>query len=344
MFLLGAVALGVAMGRHSRRFRPRPDGDSRLLPRLSWLGREWAASAGSRPSEHLERYARVFNTVEGNTTFYALPLVDGRAVARPGAGRLPVLLQVPARGQHDKLLVECEREVDDPSNASCRWAASSARWSCSCRRGSTARTCRDSRVLEMLPRELHYAVELRHDAFFADTTAARGAVELLREHGVDFVILDTRGVHAGHSLMMAEVRARKPVLPVIVRTTAAQPIVRCVPHETFDDERELVESWAPELRALDRRRQRPYSFMHAPDEMLAPSNAYAFHACCASRRRRRAATVAGRTASAGAVVSEAFLRAFLAAHTREGPAEWCFPRPEVKYARSGRFVTETGCT
>src|SRR2546430_1823836 len=37
----------------------------------SWVGRLFPTS--TRPTEFLERYARVFNTVEGNTTFYALP-------------------------------------------------------------------------------------------------------------------------------------------------------------------------------------------------------------------------------------------------------------------------------
>jgi uncharacterized protein YecE (DUF72 family) len=77
--------------------------------------------------------------------------------------------------------------------------------------------------------------------------------------------------------MMAEVRARKPMLPVLVRTTAAQPIVRCVPHEVFDEGRRFVEPWAPELARWIAEGKRPYFFMHAPDETQSPANAYAFH-------------------------------------------------------------------
>jgi uncharacterized protein YecE (DUF72 family) len=76
---------------------------------------------------------------------------------------------------------------------------------------------------------------------------------------------------------MADVRARKPVLPVIVRTTGVQPIVRCVPHDDFDAGRHLVEPWAPQLARWIADGMRPYFFMHAPDETLAPGNAYAFH-------------------------------------------------------------------
>ena len=40
----------------------------------SWIGRLFAA--GTKHTDFLPRYAEVFNTVEGNTTFYALPAVD----------------------------------------------------------------------------------------------------------------------------------------------------------------------------------------------------------------------------------------------------------------------------
>ena len=40
----------------------------------TWVGRLFPG--GTRPTEFLERYARVFNTVEGNTTFYALPAAE----------------------------------------------------------------------------------------------------------------------------------------------------------------------------------------------------------------------------------------------------------------------------
>ena len=90
--------------------------------------------------------------------------------------------------------------------------------------------------------------------------------------------MDARGIHSGHSLALAEVRARKPKLPVIVRTTGDRPIVRCVPHEQFNASRHLVEPWAAQIARWIREGKRPYFFMHAPDDTFAPENAYAFHA------------------------------------------------------------------
>ncbi|HEY1815076.1 MAG TPA: DUF72 domain-containing protein [Kofleriaceae bacterium] len=244
----------------------------------------WGASElhppGTRATDQLERYARVFNTVEGNTTFYALP--SRETVARwrdqvPDEFRF--CFKFPRAVTHDKLLVDCEREANEFLERVEPLGSKLGKLVLQLpSRFDGSHLPRLAAMLERLPREREYAVELRHDAFFADTAAARAAIELLAERRVDLVMLDTRGVHSSKSLMMAEVRARKPVLPVIVRATASQPIVRCVPHEVFDESRHVVETWAPELARWIAEGKRPYFFMHAPDEPRAPANAYAFHA------------------------------------------------------------------
>lgn len=132
--------------------------------------------------------------------------------------------------------------------------------------------------LDALPRDFAYAVELRHAAFFAGGPEEEDAVELMRERGVDLVMMDTRGIHASHSLQFAEVRARKPLLPVVMRATAQRPIVRCVPHEDWDATLPFVQAWPPQLARWIAQGKRPYFFMHSPDDVEAPRNAYHFHA------------------------------------------------------------------
>src|SRR4029079_18062120 len=100
---------------------------------------------------------------------------------------------------------------------------------------------------------------------------------LLRERGVDLVTMDTRGLHSGHALALADVRARKPHLPVIVRNTGDQPMLRLVPHEQFGAGRQFVEPWAAQVARWIAEGKRPYFFVHAPDDTFAPENAYAFH-------------------------------------------------------------------
>ena len=59
----------------------------------SWPGQ--LLGLGAKPAEHLAHYATVFNSVEGNTTFYALPEgTRGIFVGGGGSVRIPKLIGV----------------------------------------------------------------------------------------------------------------------------------------------------------------------------------------------------------------------------------------------------------
>jgi uncharacterized protein YecE (DUF72 family) len=244
----------------------------------TWVGRLFPTS--TRPTEFLERYARVFNTVEGNTTFYALPSAE---TVERWRDQVPddfrFCFKFSREISHDKLLIDCAGELASFLDRVAPLGAKLGTLFLQLpARFEPTHLPRLRAFLDGLPAGHHYAVELRHDAFFHDGPAQADALALLRDRGVDLVTMDTRGVHAGHSLALAEVRARKPKLPVLIRTTADRPIVRCVPHEDFAAGRHFVEPWAPQLARWIRDGKRPYFFMHAPDDTFAPENAYAFHA------------------------------------------------------------------
>jgi uncharacterized protein YecE (DUF72 family) len=244
----------------------------------TWVGRLFPS--GTRPTEFLERYAQVFNTVEGNTTFYALPTAD---VVERWRDQVPAgfrfCFKFPREITHDKLLIDAAVEVATfidrvavlGDKLGTLMLQLPPRFD-----GSALPRLRG--FLAGLPAGLDYAVELRHEVFFRDGAEQTCVLELLRERRVDLVMMDTRGVHAGKSLMFADVRGRKPNLPVLVRTTAERPIVRCVPHEDFAAARPFVEPWAPQIARWVGEGKQPYFFMHAPDDTFAPENAYAFHA------------------------------------------------------------------
>ena len=244
----------------------------------SWVGRLFPS--GTRATEFLARYAEVFNTVEGNTTFYALPSAETVARWRdqvPADFRF--CFKFPREVSHDKLLIDSAAEVatflDRVAPLGDKLGTLMLQLP---PRFDGPQLPRLRGFLERLPGGLTYAVELRHDSFFRDGADQDDALALLRAYHVDLVMMDTRGVHASKSLMFADVRARKPDLPLLIRTTADRPIVRCVPHEQLDAARPFVESWAPQLADWIRAGKRPYFFMHAPDDTHAPENAYTFHA------------------------------------------------------------------
>jgi uncharacterized protein YecE (DUF72 family) len=249
----------------------------------TWVGRLFPP--GTRNTEFLARYAEVFNTVEGNTTFYALPSPD--SVARwneQTPSHFRFCFKFPREITHDLLLADPGAELaaffdriaplgDKIGTLFLQLPP----------RFDASQLPRLHAFLAALPREHHYAIEVRAPEFFAPGPAETELLSLLRERGIDLVILDTRGIHSSLSLEHAETRARKPNLPVIMRATASHPFVRCVPHEDFAKSHSIVEGWASQVAGWVSEGKTPYVFLHAPDDTFAPENACAFHALLRAR-------------------------------------------------------------
>lgn len=249
----------------------------------TWVGRLFPAR--TKQAEFLARYSRIFNTVEGNTTFYAIP--KSESVARwneetPDDFRF--CFKFPKKITHEKLLKDADEYAHafvqqlEPLGAKLGTLTLQLP-----PRFGPKQLDRLGSFLRALPSGRRYAVELRHPAFFAGGDEQRAADELLTELGVDSVILDARGLHASEDPALAEVRASKPNLPLVVRATGPQPIVRLVPGEDFEASRSFVEPWLEQLAAWVREGRKPYFFMHAPDDTFAPENAYRFHRLLAER-------------------------------------------------------------
>lgn len=243
----------------------------------SWVGRLFPP--GTKHTDFLARYAEVFNTVEGNTTFYALPAPE--VVTRwreqvPSTFRF--CFKFPRTITHDKLLVDASVETTEFLDRITPLGETLGTLFLQLPPRFGPREVPQLRsYLTALPSDFRYAVELRHDLFFAGGIEEDEVVELLRERDVDLVMMDARGLHAGNSLAHLDVRARKPKLPVVMRATASRPLVRCVPHEDFEAGRAFVEPWADQLATWIGAGKQPFFFMHAPDDTDAPANAYAFH-------------------------------------------------------------------
>ena len=244
----------------------------------SWVGGLFPA--GTKQPDFLARYAEVFNTVEGNTTFYALPTAE--VVKRwdeqtPASFRF--CFKFPKTITHDKLLVDCAAEVATFIDriAPLEHKLGTLFLQLPPRFGPRELP-RLAAFLAALPVGFQYGVELRHELFFAGGPEEDEAVELLRERAVDLVMMDARGLHASTDVAHLDVRARKPNLPVVMRATASRPLIRCVPHGSFEAGRHFVEPWARQIATWIGDGKQPYFFMHAPDDTYAPENAYAFHA------------------------------------------------------------------
>jgi len=236
----------------------------------TWAGRLFPP--GTKPTDFLALYARVFNTVEGNTTFYALPAPDVVLRWRDSVpDEFRFCFKFPKAITHDKVLVDAGAELAQFFGClrplerllGTLWLQLPPNF-------DGAMLDRLEAFLDRLPTEHRYAVEYRY-------AIDEAALALLERRGIDFVIMDARGLHASKEVAFVDVRAKKPDLPLVVRATASHPMIRCVPHDQFALTEPFLAPWPPKLATWIAEGRTPYFFMHAPDDTFAPEHAYAFH-------------------------------------------------------------------
>ncbi|MGI9607909.1 MAG: DUF72 domain-containing protein [Acidimicrobiales bacterium] len=252
-----------------------------------WANRAWVGTAlpsATAGGDELAAYSKVVNSVEGNTTFYALPSVDTAIKwARSVPSSFRFMFKLPKQITHERRLRQCESELRTFFHAleplfslmeptSIQLPASFAP--------------ADLEVLDaflrQLPADFRWAVEVRHPAFFG-TDHDRAVNDLLHSHGADRIILDSRPVFAGPRVTPAEhdAFASKPRVPVRAVATADRPVVRFIGQTEADANPAFWEPWVPTVaRWIDAGRI-PTFFVHTPDNLVAPELARRFHAAVA---------------------------------------------------------------
>jgi len=243
-----------------------------------WVGNFYPLK--TKPTDFLYEYTRRLTTVEGNTTFYAIPpkktilswadeMPEGfhfcpkipRAISHEGTldghiddarsfaeimGQLgprlgPMFLQLPPRFS-PSLLPDLEAFL--------------AEW----------------------PPGVRLAVEVRHLDWFDDPHHEQ-LNQLLSEHNMARVVIDTRPIRElkGDAILrgsayesLLEARERKPDVPVIPERTADFIFIRYIGHPDMDYNAALLDEWAAYLISQLQDDIGIYFFCHSPDNMLAP--------------------------------------------------------------------------
>ncbi|MEM7675075.1 MAG: DUF72 domain-containing protein [Myxococcota bacterium] len=247
-----------------------------------WACPEWRGSLfapKTPPKAFLSQYAEVFDCVEGNSTFYALPSAD--TVERWREQTPPTFrfcFKFPKTITHERRLVAAERET----------ATFLQRMAPLCERlgpfliqlpptfGPQSLIDLDA-YLRALPHEYTYAVEVRHPDLFAEGEPA--LTRILDAHGAARGLMDTRAVHAARTLDPTTLRAqgRKPKVPWCRTVNGRQPFVRIVGQNDVQSTTGYLDQWAKIAADWLRRGWSPYVFLHAPDDYYAPRLARAFH-------------------------------------------------------------------
>ncbi|MCH6256647.1 DUF72 domain-containing protein [Puniceicoccaceae bacterium K14] len=247
----------------------------------AWISTVFSPKTKSK--DLLKNYARIFNAVEGNSTFYAIPQMPTveRWMAETG-DNFQFCLKFPKSITHDRRLIGTHQETLEFLKLLEAFQDGNRLGACFLQL-SPSFNINNIHVLEAylknLPVDFKYAVEPRHISFFDDGDNERTLNELLRDMKVDRVTFDSRPLFSvkekdSHELDAA---SRKPQLPVRHSETNSTPFLRFVASNKIELNDPWINEWVPIINKWILEEKRPYVMVHAADEAYAPFVAKRLH-------------------------------------------------------------------
>jgi uncharacterized protein YecE (DUF72 family) len=239
-----------------------------------WAYDGWADTffpPGLPKDERLQAYSRRLTAVEGNTTFYAvptLPVVQRWAGDTPDSFRfcpkfprtISHTAQLKAVGPQTAHFIGVMRILGPRLGPLMLQLPPTFG-------PSRLRTLQD--YLDSLPKDLEYAVEIRHPDWFTDENGAK-LNEALRAAGVSRVVFDVRPARGSDSPDAATAKERKPDVPLIPEALQQSVVVRYIGSPVMDENEPYLVEWVPRVAAWLQEGRRVYFFAHCPVEDLSP--------------------------------------------------------------------------
>ncbi len=247
-----------------------------------WRGGLYPPHGGS--DGWLADYARVFATVEGNTTFYSgTPRAATVAAwARQAPPGFRFCFKLPASLTHERRLAAIEADLE---------AFLEALSPLHDRLGPVMVQLPRDFGPEELPRLDHLlarwpagipcAVEVRHREFFHKGAAEKALNRMLITYGANRVMLDVRPLFAtppGADQGLRHAQAEKPRVPLHVLSTGDCPLVRFIGHLDSDVNDRCFTPWIDRLILWINQGKTPYLMVHTPDNRGAPELARRLYA------------------------------------------------------------------
>ena len=245
------------------------------LPAWGFAGWQGAYFRSGEPA--LSDYARVFNTVEGNTTFYRVPEISTvrrwrEAVAETDfefCWKLPREVTHSPAPDLDLLDIFLNRMAPlGPHNGPLLLQFSE--------RTGPDQLNEVRRILDRLPADRRHVLEVRHPAFFDQPELLTG---LINEYDLGRVCMDTRPLYQGDLDHPEVQRARheKPRVPVLPALGNGLEFIRLVLHPDGKSNPPWIESAARRAADALARDEQVYALIHCPNNQHCPELALAFH-------------------------------------------------------------------
>jgi uncharacterized protein YecE (DUF72 family) len=233
---------------------------------------------GTRNADFLNLYSRRFTTVEGNTTFYAVPNSETvtRWATETPAG-FEFCLKLPKNITHQKLLqpqipaalafLEQMRPLG--THLGPLFAQLPPSYSPALLDDLTA-------FLTAWPHtQTPLALEVRHIEWFQEPHASN-LTALLEKLCVGRVLLDSRPIYTGEDDPQLLSERRKPKLPLHFSVTAPFTLVRFISHPQLSMNQKFMEEWVKQIQQWLQAGIKIYFFVHCPIEDISPNNARYF--------------------------------------------------------------------
>ncbi len=249
-----------------------------------WSHNEWQQSfygKGTTNNERLERYASVFNTVEGNTTFYATPnITTVRNWASATNDDFRFTFKQPKSITHEKQLASVKQDLSLFLKAMDPVTDKVGLWTIQLPASFAPNDLEKLKhFCQLFPRDFPLAVEVRHPLFFAKGTQEQTFNRWLSESNIDRIIMDSRPLFAAaaNNEVIRDAQQKKPRVPVHAIATHQSPMIRFIGQTDADANQHYFQPWIKKVADWVEQGKRPYVMIHTPDNARAPELAVRLH-------------------------------------------------------------------
>ncbi|WP_257975393.1 DUF72 domain-containing protein, partial [Vibrio parahaemolyticus] len=242
-----------------------------------WSHNQWQQSfygSGTKPAERLEKYAQVFHTVEGNTTFYATPthntVQNWKAATHDD---FKFTFKLPKAITHEQMLRGCNEQLRDFMKIMEPLHERVGQWTIQLPAAFGPEYLeRLKKFCASFPPNFPLGVEVRHMAFFSKGEEERALNQWLVENGIDRIIMDSRPVFAAKpdNEAIIDAQMKKPKVPVHAIATASHPMIRFIGHPEEQKNYDFFVPWLSKLPQWIAEGKQPYVMIHTADNIIAP--------------------------------------------------------------------------
>lgn len=237
-----------------------------------WKGRFFSTNCA--PANMLNEYGQIFNTVEGNTSFYADPkpeTINKWLMSVPDDFKFT--FKIPRRFSHDMALLHCQNDLKDwlelfsPLFPKLGQIMLQLPKSC-----GPEYLSRIEQFCALLPKEIELGIEVRHLSFFDKSDAERRFNQFLMQNHYNRIMMDTRPLFSEqpNTEAIIDAQAKKPRVPLHVIATSNSPVIRYVGTSNLEDNRAFYRPWIKKIHTWLEEGKTPYVFFHTADNYDAP--------------------------------------------------------------------------